>query len=255
MNRYIQIIKQMIKTRLGSRSWLDDASYFGDAMATKGKAAAFLQSEKFWRAYNRGENSGHNLCGGRHLHIEWRVHIAICMAIHAKNLPGDFVECGVNTGIISLAICDYLDFNKIDKKFYLFDTFCGIPEEQMSRDEINMGRPTENARFYSECYELAVQNFSPFSNAILVKGKVPDTLESVDVPCVSYLHLDMNIAEPELQAINFFWDRLSIGSPILMDDYGWKGYAPQRKALGEFAISKGCEVCELPTGQGLLIKS
>lgn len=245
----------MVKTRLGSRSWLDHASYFADAMATWGKAASFLHSEKFWRAYRRGENSGHNLSGGQHLHIEWRVHIAISMALHAKNLPGDFVECGVNTGNTSLAICDYLDFNAINKKFFLFDTFCGIPEDQMTPEEIAAGRPAENAQLYSECYEVTKKNFSEFINAILVRGKVPDTLKTVEIPRACYLHLDMNIAEPELAAIQYFWDRLATGAPILLDDYGWEGFVAQRKALAEFALSKGCEVCELPTGQGLFFKS
>jgi O-methyltransferase len=98
IQRYIRIFKQMLKTRLGSRSWLDNATYYADAMATRGKAGSFLRSDKLWKAYHRGENSGHHLSGGQHLHIEWRVHIALSMAIHAKNLPGDFVECGVNTG-------------------------------------------------------------------------------------------------------------------------------------------------------------
>ncbi len=31
----------------------------------------------------------------------------------------------------SLAICNYIDFNRTGKSFYLFDTYSGIPVEQM----------------------------------------------------------------------------------------------------------------------------
>lgn len=255
LKRYGKILKNMLKTRLGSRSWLDDASYFADAMATWGKAASFLQSKDFWQAYRRGESSGHHLNWGKPLHIEWRVHIAISMAVHASRLPGDFVECGVNTGNISLAICDYLDFGTLQKRFYLFDTFSGIPEEQMTDSEKAAGRAAENKNLYSECFELAKHNFNAFPNAVLVRGKVPGSLDNVEIGNVCYLHLDMNIAEPEIAALRHFWDKLAVGAPVLMDDYGWEGYKEQRVVLGDFAQSKGCEICELPTGQGLLLKS
>jgi O-methyltransferase len=244
----------MWRTRLGSRSWLDDATYYAGGLATWGKAAEFLQSDRFWRAYHRGELSGHHLNGKYRLHIEWRVHIAICMATHASKLEGDFAEFGVNTGIISLAICDYLDFGRIDKKFYLFDTFCGIPVNQISDEELTLGRGEENKNLYSECFQIAKNNFAEFPNAVLVKGRVPESIAQVEWGKIAYLHLDMNIAEPERAAIEFCWDKLSPGAPVLLDDYGWAGYLPQRRSLNEFAESKGCMICELPTGQGLLIK-
>ena len=40
--------------------------------------------------------------------------------------PGDFVECGVNKGFLSSAIMEYLDWNSLDRGFYLLDTFAGL---------------------------------------------------------------------------------------------------------------------------------
>jgi len=253
IQRYRDIIRSMIRTRFGSRSRLDDASYNADGMATWRKAAGFLHSESFQKAYKRGEESGHNIGQGRHLHIEWRVHIAICMAIHGCKLQGDFVECGVNTGIMSLAICDYLNFKDLPKTFYLFDTFSGIPKDQITEEEAALGRHAEE-KLYFECYDITKSNFKDFPNVKLIKGKVPDTLPLAPIDKVSYLHLDMNIVEPERAAIEYFWDKLSPGAPVLLDDYGWKGFLPQRRAMDEFAQSKSCAICELPTGQGLLLK-
>ena len=176
------------------------------------------------------------------------------MARHALHLEGDFVECGVNTGVLSLAICDAVDFNCRDKSFYLFDTFSGIPEEQVSEEEKQRGRLKENSIYYEECFELARANFAPYPRAILVRGRVPDTLASVEIEKICYLSLDMNIAEPEVAAIEYFWDKLAPGAPVLMDDYGWKPYLPQKRALDKFASSRGVAICELPTGQGLLIR-
>jgi hypothetical protein len=40
-----------------------------------------------------------------------------------------------------------------------------------------------------------------------------------------------------------------------LDDHGWFGYRPQKRALDEFAASRGAMILTLPTGQGLLLKS
>ena len=85
--------------------------------------------------------------------IRWRLHICLWAASHAIQLPGSFVECGVGLGFMSLAIMQYLDWNSRDRQFYLFDTFCGLDETQLSKEEILLGRLTEGREFYSECFE------------------------------------------------------------------------------------------------------
>lgn len=138
---------------------------------------------------------------------------------HGRRLPGDFVEYGVNTGIFSLAICDYIDFNATGKHFCLFDTFDGIPPEQISSEEKKRGHEKDNSLNYSEYFDTACRNFAPYSNAHLVRGRVPQTLESVAIEQVRYLSLDINIVAPEIAAIRYFWPRLSSGAPVVLDDY------------------------------------
>lgn len=176
-------------------------------------------------------------------------------AWHAKHLEGDFVECGVNTGILSIAVCNYIDFNSTGKSFYLFDTFCGIPQEQMLPEEIAGGRIQENQRYYEECYELAKHNFAQFPKAHLVRGKVPDTLNSVPIEKVCYLSIDMNIVAPEIAAIEYFYYKLVPGAPVILDDYAFAGYYKQKEAWDVFAAKKGFKILCLPTGQGLFIKT
>jgi O-methyltransferase len=247
-----------LREKLRPPSPLATADYVADGLAVWNKTVGFLHDPAFIRAYDRGANSGHKLAGPREknkkLHIEWRAHIAVTMVHHALHLEGDFVECGVNTGVLSLAICEALEFNRHNKRFFLFDTFSGIPEEQISEEEKQQGRLKENSLYYEECYERTKSNFTDFSRAILVRGRVPEILPSAKIEKVCYLSLDMNIAEPELAALEYFWDKLTPGAPILMDDYGWKPYLPQKRALDEFAASRGVAICELPTGQGLLLR-
>jgi O-methyltransferase len=160
----------------------------------------------------------------------------------------------VNTGIFSLAAAYYVDFNRLNKSFYLFDTFAGIPEDQINQDEKALGRLLDNAAMYDECFEVAKRNFSIYPKAQLIRGRVPETLSSVTIPEVCYLSLDMNIVAPEIAAMEFFWDKLTPGAPVILDDYGWAPYKPQKDAMDAFAAKKGVHILTLPTGQGLLLK-
>jgi O-methyltransferase len=246
---------------LQRETWLTKQPvYQADHLAVWEKSVEFLDDPRFRSAYRRGVNSGHTFpllpYAGEDdatLHIEWRVHVCCWAATVAARLPGDFVECGVNTGIFSLAICEYINFNATGKMFWLFDTFCGIPEEQLNERERALGRLGENS-WYPDCWELAKTNFAPFPNARLVRGKVPDTLATVEIDRVSYLSLDMNIALPERAALEFFWPKLVPGALVVLDDYAQKPYEEQKRAIDEFAADREITILTLPTGQGMLIK-
>jgi O-methyltransferase len=237
-----------------ARRYKQRAPYDSDSLTVHNKHVPFLQNPRFMSAYKRGIESGQRFAGAPNvdIHIEWRVAVTIWAATHGAKLQGDFVECGVNTGIYSLAICDYLEFNKLGKVFYLFDTFEGIPDEQMTDAE----RPhrTAHQSHYFDCYTLVKENFAPFPAAKLVRGKVPDTLRDVSIGKVAYLSIDMNVAYPERKAIEYFWPKLSAGACVVLDDYAWIGYEEQRATLDDFARGAGVEILALPTGQGLIIK-
>ncbi len=235
----------------------ESAGYFADGLAIWQKAASFMTDPRFVSAYRYGMNSGHHM--GRpagseaDIHIEWRVHVILWAAVHGLRLPGDFVECGVNTGIYSLAVCHYLEFNRFDRDFWLFDTFAGIPVEQA--DDVERGRAVEyNAELYEECFELVRENFAPYPRAHLVRGPVPDTLSTTKIDRVAYLSIDMNIAAPERAALEYFWPRLVPGAIVVLDDYGFLRHELQRESADAFAASVGIEILQLPTGQGILIK-
>jgi len=233
-------------------------SYDENGLVTWSQSVDFLLDDRFLQAYRRGMQSGHQLTRyavtGSDVRIRWRVAICCWAARHAARLPGDFVECGTNTGIYSLAVCDYINFNATGKSFWLFDTFEGIPPEQISDTERALGRAEESAAIFPPCYEVTRRNFAPYPKAHLVRGKVPDTLAMAPIEQVAYLCIDMNIAFPERAAIEYFWPRMVTGGIAILDNYGWEPYRAQKATLDEFATQQGLEIMMLPTGQGLLIK-
>jgi hypothetical protein len=236
-------------------NWIDRSKvdFDADGLVVNGRPATFLDDAKFQEAYRYGIDSGHRFSGDTpsDLHIEWRVAICLWAAWHAKNLPGDFVECGVNTGIFARAICKYIDFNASGKRFYLFDTYEGIPSEQ-AEPGFESDVAHSNALYYFDTWNLVQRNFAEFSNARPIRGRVPEILSTVEIDKVAYLSIDMNIPLPEIAALKHFWPKLVTGGIVVFDDYGFSKL--QRDALDELTAQWGLKIWLLPTGQGILLK-
>lgn len=223
-----------------------ERTYHEDGLATEHNCD-FLQEPRFQQAYTLGRATG----SWRGRELRWRVHVACWAAAHAAHLPGDFVECGVYRGGLARAIIDYTHFQSLEKRFYLFDTYEGIPEKAISEEERRLGRRPDE---YKPCYEAVLETFAPFPNVAVVRGVVPEVLHTVPIERVAFLSLDMNVYQPEVAAAEFFWPKMSSGGIILLDDYGFRAYTPQKQAMDAFAKRHGVEILSLPTGQGLLLK-
>lgn len=214
----------------------------------------FMQDSAFCGAYERGVRA----CGADYQWY-WRVHIGLWAAELASGLAGDYVECGVNKGFLSSAIMEHLDWNKQDRMFYLLDTFSGIASEHVTEAEIDAGILESNAQnlsigFYTEDFDSVKQNFAEWQNGIqLIRGAIPDTLDQVQCEKIAFVHLDLNCSLPEVEALEAFWERLSPGAPVLLDDYAYSGYHSQKLAMDQFAAKKQVSIVSLPTGQGLLL--
>ena len=214
--------------------------------------ADFLKDPLFIESYKLGKQTDKGQLLANY-DIEWRIHVLCWAAKHASLLPGDFVDCGVHTGIFSRSIINFIDFNKTGKRYFLLDTFEGLSEKHSSPEEIK-----RNSKMgYNErgnIYEQVKQTFADF-NVTIIKGAVPDTLPQVDSNKICYLSIDMNCVKPERDALNFFWDKMVPGGIIILDDYGYANSTnDQKKMHDEFAKSKGVMVLTLPTCQGIIIK-
>lgn len=227
-------------------------TYSADGFATT-HSAGFLVDPRFRAAYRLGVDSGHRICPPEDLHIEWRVYVCCWAAEHALRLTGDFVECGVSTGIVSRAVANYVDFGRQGRRFWLIDTFEGIPLDQASEAEIKLAR-SKNERHYFDCSADVRAHFAEMGNVEVVKGRVPEVLPTLDIERVAFLHIDMNIAAPEIAAADYFWGRLARGAVVVLDDYGSLAHSEQKMAFDHFAKHRDISILTLPTGQGLLIK-
>lgn len=229
-------------------------AYFEDGLCSL-HDHSFVASPRFEQAYQRGIRAS----GGVDHRLRWRCHIFLWVASQAAALPGDFVECGVNTGFLSSAMLDYLDWNRLDKTHALLDTFAGPVREQYSAAELDQGRwghaqKALAAGAYQTNLDAVRKNFGEWERVRIVPGAVPDTLSEVESEALAFLHLDMNCTAPEIAALERLWPRLTPGGFVLSDDYAGRGFDDLRAAYDQAAERLGVQILTLPTGQGLLQK-
>jgi hypothetical protein len=183
----------------------------------------------------------------------WRVHVVLWCAQRALQLSGDFVECGVYAGTAARALVSYTDFGRFTERcLYLLDTWFGTPAEDVQTD---VSAPKMFAKSYeSDVYDEVAAAFRHLPNVVLVRGRIPETLARVPAERVAFLSLDLDVSSPTAAAVDYFWDRLVPGAPVL---FGGGNYAslPALRDLSRMISRRlGVPMLPLPTGQGLILK-
>jgi len=213
----------------------------------------FLQNEKFIKSYESGilTAKGTALLPNDY-QIYWRIHVLCFYANLSKHLKGDFIDFGVNTGIFSLSVMNYLNFNSLNKTYFLLDTFDGLDEKYSSTVEMEKSKK----QMYNSdglLYQKVINSHKGF-NVKIIKGAVPDTLNEIDSDSFCFVSIDMNSAIPEYKALKYIWPKLVKGGVIILDDYAFPGYDSLREAHDRFAKEVNVEILCLPTCQGVIVK-
>ncbi len=213
--------------------------------------ADFMKDPLFIESYELAKKVDAKHCLRKN-DIPWRMHVLYWAGNYVKNIPGDFVDCGVNTGFCARSLMHYISFEKLDKKYFLLDTFGGLDPKYSTEKELEIHKTMHYDT--QDLHETVKKTFAGF-NAEIIKGTVPETLPLVKTDALCFLHLDMNAALPEVSALDYFWPKISKGGVVLFDDYAYAGNHLMKETHDAWAKKHGVEILSLPTCQGLLIKS
>jgi hypothetical protein len=233
--------------------------FWGDRLLSLDKSAGFLDDARLAAACDAIAGSHvYDQYGGADS-IRWRLHTLVWAGRRGLALHGDFVECGVFNGDMSWVVTEVLDFARQPKTFYLYDTFAGFSSAHSTPEDFPDN--PEFLRFadaiYNDerIYPAVVARFAHVPNVQIVRGVVPESLAGASPDAIAYLHLDLNSPAAETGALETLYDRVTPGAAIVLDDYGWREHRQQKAAADRFFASRGCEVLELPTGQGLVVRN
>lgn len=172
-----------------------------------------------------------------------------CFAIyqwarHASRFDGNFAEVGVykgGTAYMTAALCP-------DKRFYLFDTFAGMPETDKSVDYHNKGE-------FADTSLDAVRGFlKDYAHLTFHQGFFPESARNLKEDRFCYVHVDVDIYQSTRACLEYFYPKLVSGGVMVFDDYEWKHCDGVKKALDEFLADKPEQVVISALYQGLFIK-
>jgi hypothetical protein len=217
-----------------------ESTFFGDGVATI-RFSEHLKSGKLFDAYEGAwEQVNSSWLTKTKVDIRLRAHICTWAADQVKELEGDFFEFGTYFGILPMTICRYLNFENLDKKFFLYDTWGPLPGH--------------HASYPDDIYEIVQDRFSKYGNVEFVRGLVPDSIDVKKIDKVAYMSLDMNDAEPEKLVLELLYEKVVKGGIIYFDDYGWGEKSKQREVVDDFFKDKREKLLHFPSGNSIIIK-
>ena len=139
---------------------------------------------------------------------------------------------------------------------YGFDSFAGL-SEPVEQDSVERRRTFSWKKHdMSVSEEVARDNLERHAGRFtLLKGWIPERFAEVADRRFSLVHLDVDLYEPTLASVSFFYPRLNQCGVIVCDDYGFESCPGARRAMDEFSASVDKRVIHLTTGQGLILRS
>ena len=200
---------------------------------------SWLSDEEFFRYYERFHGRDNYHSADRKFFLKNLLRLV-------DELPGDTAECGVYQGASSYLICKH--FRGQGKRHAVFDSFEGLSE------------PGEADGTHWTAHQFTVEeqtvrnNLAEFDCAEFYRGWIPDSFRHVQDRQFCFVHIDVDLYQPTIDAVRFFYDRTVAGGIVLCDDYGFDGCPGARQAIDELLHDKPEAVVEVPTGQAFFVK-
>lgn len=171
-----------------------------------------------------------------------------------ENVPGDVIECGVRHGRSTLFMASAAEGKR---QFHIFDSFEGLSDPEPEKDPgVNSFKSDGTTRrFRIRNLDKVLDRFKAYPEINVYQGWIPDRFDEVpaDRP-IAMIHVDVDLYQPTLDTLAYFWDRLSPGGLVICDDYGALHYPGAKTAMDEFFADKPERSVELPSGQSILTK-
>lgn len=155
--------------------------------------------------------------------------------VKKEGIIGAVAECGVNNG----EFAKYINLYFPDSKCYLFDTFEGFAKEDVSaeikleNEEFNRSVYAKEGAFAQASEENVIKKMRYPENVIIKKGHFPESADGVDDKFI-YVNLDMDLYQPELAGLKFFWNKMVPGGLIMLHDYTHPQLPGVKKAVDDF---------------------
>lgn len=149
---------------------------------------------------------------------------------------GELAECGCWRGHSAFMLARIVEARGISA-FHVFDSFEGLSEygekDQGGMAPANQRLADARRRHFAADIEGVQRTLAPFDFVHLYKGWIPERFPAIADRRFKFVHIDVDLYQPYVDSIEFFYPRLFDGGVIVFDDYGSAGFPGARKAVDE----------------------
>jgi O-methyltransferase len=170
-----------------------------------------------------------------------------CNEIKSNNVNGNVAELGVYKGEFAKRLNQLFP----EKKLYLFDTFEGFDQKDVSTEKQKNFSSGEQD-FSDTSVELVLSKMRYRDNCIVKKGFFPDSAAGVDDK-FCFVSIDADLYEPILSGLQFFYPKLESKGYIFIHDFNNDLYKGAKKAVLEFCSNNNIGYMPIPDSGGSAI--
>jgi O-methyltransferase len=165
-----------------------------------------------------------------------------------QGVPGSIAELGVYRGELASVL------NRLfpERTLYLFDTFEGFSEHDLSGGEEKNHSKAAAGDFQDTTIDWVLSRMTHPEKVFVRKGYFPETTDGLE-DTFAFVSLDVDLYKPTAAGLNYFYPRLSPGGYIFVHDYNNRRYRGVRSAVDEFSKASGAPVVPLPDLAGTAI--
>jgi hypothetical protein len=166
-----------------------------------------------------------------------------------EQVSGDTAECGVYKGATSWLICMHnRSTASATRTHFMFDSYSGLSSPTSS----DGSHWTEGDLSYN--VDKVRDNMTGLEHFELLQGWIPERFSEVEDRNFSFVHIDVDLYQPTLDSIAFFYSRMNKGGIIACDDYGLTSCPGATKAIDEFLADKPEKMIQNSCGGGFMVK-
>ncbi len=171
---------------------------------------------------------------------------------------GDLAECGCWRGHSTYMLGRLVE-TRGASPFHVFDSFEGLSEygkkDQGGLAPANAQLANARRRHFAADMGDVRTALAPFDFVRLYKGWIPERFPEIEDRRFKFVHIDVDLYQPYIDSIEFFYPRLLEGGILVFDDYGSAGFPGARKAVDELRERfKPSLSLNFPLGGGAWIK-
>lgn len=164
----------------------------------------------------------------------------------------NFIEIGVWRGGTAAVISKKMELCKGKGKFFLADTFTGVPKTGKEDTFYTGGEHNDTSK---ETVERLLADVGS-KNTEILQGIFPeDTAHLIpDDLKFGLCHIDVDVYLSAKDCLEWVWDKLVVGGMVVFDDYGFHSCDGVTRLVEEYRQKKDRVVIHNLNGHGLMIK-